>query len=126
MKKILLITAIMVLAAGSAFAADLTAGSVTNFDSSTTGDGALTITPASGTAITVLKPSNNVNGAVIAGAARFSATDKHLSGSRNFAAASTETKIFWALTSDTNKGTATLELSLAASDTSDFADWTAL
>lgn len=109
MKKILLATAILCLAASSAFAATFSSSSPLVINS-----------------VTILKPSNNVNGEVINGAASFSAIDKHLSGSRNFAASSTETKLYWVATSDANKGTTTLEISLSASDTSDFAGWTAL
>lgn len=109
MKKILLATAILCLAVSSAFAGTFASDS-----------------PLVINGVTILKPSNNVNGAVINGAASFSAVDKHLSGSRNFAASSTETKLYWLATADVNKGTTTLEITLANSDTSDFADWTPL
>lgn len=80
--------------------------------------------PAAGSSITKL--SSNVVGKVISSANQFSAITKHINGTKNFATASTDTKIYSTEVASGNKGKTTFEITLANSDTSDFSSWTAL
>ncbi len=80
--------------------------------------------PSADTSITKL--SNNVSGSIIASANQFAAVLKHKNGTKNYAASSTDTKMYWKEVADTNKGTTTLEVTLSNSDTSDFSDWSSL
>lgn len=117
LKKIALFSAAsLILLQGAAFAAtDVTAG------------GSLVVPtgmPAAGSTITKL--SNNVVARVVASANQFSAIAKHINGTKNYATATSDTKVFMADVTTNNKGTATFEITLSASDTSDFASWSSL
>jgi hypothetical protein len=112
MKKVLILLAGLSLLATTSFAEVYTSAATIESDDTTP--------------VLIAKLSNNVNGQVLSGQTRFAAVMKHLNGTRNFATSSTDPKIYWEAVVDANKGTTTLEVTLANSDTSDFSDWTAL
>lgn len=80
--------------------------------------------PAEGSSITKL--SNNVVGRVVANSNQFSAITKHINGTKNYATATSETKIYWTDVTAANKGKSSFEIILSASDTSNFSNWTSL
>lgn len=118
MKKFVFLSIFMLMASVSY--------SATDFSSSTNLVSADTETPDAAQGVTIMQCSNNVNGTVVSSSTQFAALTKHLNGTRNYATASTDTKIYWTDVEAANKGTATFEITLANSDTSDFSDWTAL
>jgi hypothetical protein len=109
MKKLLFLLSILTLATGTCFAADIDPGGNVEYNSTV-----------------IAKVSNNVLGNVKSSNTAFAIVLKHLNGTREFATSSTDPKIYWEAVTTTNKGTETMGLTLSASDTSDFSDWTAL
>lgn len=80
--------------------------------------------PQAGSSITKL--SNNVSGTIVSSSNQFAAALKHKNGTKNYAASSTDTKIYWKEVATDNKGKTDLEITLDSSDTSDFNDWSSL
>ena len=115
MKKIMIILVAFMLVPSSAFAVDVTVGGELK---SGTGDKDPSVV------LSVL--SNNVVATVIASADRFSAITKHINGSKNFATSSESTKIYSKSIATENEGSATFEIDLATSDTTEFAAWSPL
>lgn len=113
MKKLIVTLTILLLATGTAFAANTTF----NADSALTADSG---------AVQIVKPSNNVYGQITSGANQFAAVTLHLNGTYEYATSSEDTKIFRNARTEANVGTSTIVLSLTASDTSNFSGWKAL
>jgi uncharacterized membrane protein len=115
MKKIIALTFILALFAGSAFAASPT-GSEYTTDITGSGD--------SGVVETISVLSNNVGARVVSNFAAFSATTAHVNGSKQYGTSSETTKIYSAAFEE---GTTNLETP-STSDSTDFnsSPWSAL
>jgi hypothetical protein len=108
MKKILFTFMLLLFLTGSAFAADVT------FGGKVTSDG----TGVTGQLISSM--SANVGGQCLSSTANFACVLKHVSGTREFATSSADTKIYWGPVSSTNQGTQTMTLVLQSSTSADF------
>jgi hypothetical protein len=91
----------------SAFAFDVPFGG--KITSNTAGTGAL-----------ISSMSANVGGTVLSGTTNFACVLKHISGTREFATSSADTKIYWAPVSSDNAGKTTMTLPLSHSTSDDF------
>jgi hypothetical protein len=108
MKKILFTFMMLLFLTGSAFAATI------SFGGKVTSDG----TGVTGTLISSM--SANVGGICNSGTANFACVLKHVSGTREFATSSADTKIYWAPVSDANQGKPVITLPLTHSTSEDF------
>lgn len=117
MKKIILTVLVLIFAAGTAMAGTL---NVSAGGSVVTGSG------DKDPSATLATLSNNVVATFVASTNQFAAITKHTNGSKNYATASDSTKIYWHNVADANDGSTTFEITLNASDTSQFSAWDTL
>ncbi len=117
MKKIIIMLVILLFAAGSALAGTTTIAA---------GETLITGSGDKDPSADLATLSNNVHAIFVSSANQFAGLTKHEQGSKNYATASDSTKIFWKNVAEDNEGSGTFEVTLSASDTSNFSDWGSL
>ena len=122
MKKIVAITALLILVAGnSCFAAALASGAVTPTDALTIYGGSSATVAASNTAVTIGKTSKGVRVGATFNNAGYSLNTKHDSGTKAFGTAHDATALY-----TTEVGTGALSAAPSAIGFTAFANWTAM